>query len=65
LAEPLKVALNPDGGYLVIDGALRLRAIRSIREQDQSRFARISAYLLARAAERSAGRAVTWGFVVP
>ncbi len=47
LAEPLKVALNPDGGYLVIDGALRLRAIRSIREQDQSRFARISAYLLA------------------
>ena len=46
LAEPLKVAANPDGGYLVIDGALRLRAIRSIRDQDPSRFATVAAYLL-------------------
>lgn len=46
LAEPLKVAANPDGGYLVIDGALRLRAVKSIRETDPTRFAKIAAYLL-------------------
>lgn len=46
LAEPLKVAANPDGGYLVIDGALRLRALQSIREKDPTRFTKISAYLL-------------------
>lgn len=46
LAEPLKVAANPDGGYLVIDGALRLGAINSIRETDPSRFQRVPAYLL-------------------
>lgn len=46
LAEPLKVAANPDGGYLVIDGALRLRAVKSIRETDPTRFATIAAYLL-------------------
>ena len=46
LAEPLKVAANPDGGYLVIDGALRLGAINSIRTKDPSRFETISAYLL-------------------
>src|SRR5687768_12926980 len=37
LAEPLKIAQRPPGGFLVIDGALRLRAIRAIREQDSSR----------------------------
>jgi len=46
LAEPLKVACQPDGGYLVIDGNLRLRAIRSIREKEPSRFSRIAAYVL-------------------
>lgn len=46
LAEPLKVAANPDGGYLVIDGALRLRAIESIREKDPTRFETVTAYLL-------------------
>ncbi len=46
LAEPLKVAANPDGGFLVIDGALRLRAIRSIREKDPTRFESVAAYLL-------------------
>lgn len=46
LAEPLKVAAHPDGGYLVIDGALRLRAIKAIREQDPSRFVSVTAYLL-------------------
>lgn len=46
LAEPIKVAANPEGGYLVIDGALRLRAIQSIRESDQTRFESISVYLL-------------------
>lgn len=46
LAEPLKVAANPDGGYLVIDGALRLRAVQSIREKDPTRFELVVAYLL-------------------
>lgn len=46
LAEPLKVAANPEGGFLVIDGALRLRAIRSIRERDTTRFSKIAAYVL-------------------
>lgn len=46
LAEPLKVAANPDGGYLVIDGALRLSAIKSIRAKDPSRFETVPAYLL-------------------
>lgn len=46
LAEPLKVAAAPGGGYLVIDGALRLGAIKSIRAKDPSRFETIPAYLL-------------------
>lgn len=46
LAEPLKVACQPDGDYLVIDGNLRLRAIRSIRERDPSRFSKVAAYVL-------------------
>lgn len=46
LAEPLKVAVHPDGGYLVIDGALRLRAIQSVREKDPTRFEAIPAYVL-------------------
>jgi hypothetical protein len=46
LAEPLKVAQQPDGTYLVIDGMMRLRAIRAIREKDPTRFATVAAYLL-------------------
>ncbi|MDQ6525539.1 ParB/RepB/Spo0J family partition protein [Nocardioides sp. LHD-245] len=46
LAEPLKVAASPDGGYLVIDGALRLGAVKSLREKDSTRFQTIPAYLL-------------------
>jgi hypothetical protein len=45
LAEPLKVAPLPKGGYLVIDGAFRLQAIRAIRKSDPSRFTKIAAYL--------------------
>lgn len=46
LVEPLKVARQTDGAYLVIDGSLRLRAIRAIREKDKSRFDAVPAYLL-------------------
>lgn len=46
LAEPLKVALLPTGEYLVVDGAIRLRAIRSIRELNPARFSHIPAYLV-------------------
>lgn len=46
LAEPLKVARQPNGRYVVIDGNLRLRAIRSIRERDPSRFLKVAAYVL-------------------
>lgn len=46
LAEPIKIAAAPSGGYLVIDGALRLRAIQAIRRSDPSLFPTIPAYLL-------------------
>lgn len=46
LVEPLKVARQPDGTFLVIDGNLRLRAVRAIREKDKSRFDVIPAYVL-------------------
>lgn len=46
LAEPLKVARQLDGSYLVIDGNLRLRAIQSIRAQDASRFQTVAAYVV-------------------
>jgi hypothetical protein len=46
LAEPLKVASLPGDGYLVIDGTMRLRAIRAIRSKDSARFHTVSAYLL-------------------
>jgi ParB-like nuclease domain len=45
LAEPLKVAPLPNG-YIVIDGTMRLRAIRAIRGKDPERFGTVSAYLL-------------------
>ncbi len=46
LAEPLKVAVHPSGGYAVIDGALRLRAILAIREKHPERFERVAVYVL-------------------
>src|SRR5438067_5267471 len=46
LAEPLKVARQPGGGYLVIDGTIRLRAIRAIRDKDPSRFKTVAIYVL-------------------
>ena len=46
LVEPMKVARQPDGGYLVIDGTLRLRAIRSIREKQPDRFKTVPVYVL-------------------
>lgn len=45
LAEPIKVAPLPSGRYLVIDGALRLKAIRSIRESDPNLFETVPAYV--------------------
>ena len=45
LAEPIKVAPLSDGGYLVIDGGLRLQAIRTIRRKHPERFKKIPAYL--------------------
>jgi hypothetical protein len=44
LAEPIKVARQSDGTYLVIDGNLRFRAISSIRQKDPARFRTIAAY---------------------
>jgi hypothetical protein len=46
LAEPIKVASDPNGGYLVIDGVMRLNAIRAIRSKNPDRFTTIPAYLL-------------------
>ena len=45
LAEPLKVAPLPTGRHLVIDGAMRVRAIRAIRVSDPSRFDTVAAYV--------------------
>lgn len=46
LAEPIKVAPLEGDGYLVIDGTMRLRAIRAIREKDPERFRTVPAYVL-------------------
>jgi hypothetical protein len=45
LAEPIKVAPLPNGGYLVVDGLMRLRAIEVIRENDPTAFEKIPAYV--------------------
>ncbi|WP_349878823.1 ParB/RepB/Spo0J family partition protein [Micromonospora sp. HUAS YX12] len=45
LAEPIKVAPLPGGQYLVVDGAMRLRAIRAIRDKDPDVFKTIPAYV--------------------
>lgn len=46
LAEPLKVARHPNGEYLVIDGTMRVRAIRDIRKNHPERFTTVAAYVL-------------------
>ncbi len=46
LAEPLKVAPRAGGGYLVIDGNMRLKAIRAIQELHPDRFETIPVYVL-------------------
>jgi ParB-like nuclease domain len=46
LVEPIKVAKLPEGGYLVIDGIIRLRAVQAIREIQPDRFQTVAAYLL-------------------
>ncbi len=46
LAEPVKVARQPDGSYLLIDGNLRIRAIKAIREKNRERFVTVPAYVL-------------------
>ena len=46
LAEPIKVAPLPEGGYLVIDGMMRLRAVRAIREKQPERFLAVAVYVL-------------------
>jgi hypothetical protein len=45
LAEPIKVAPLPKGGFLVIDGGLRLQAVRALRKANPTRFRTIPAYL--------------------
>ena len=45
LAEPIKVAPLPSGEYLVVDGTLRVRAIRAIREGDSAAFKHVAAYV--------------------
>lgn len=45
LSEPIKVALMPSGHYLVVDGTMRLRAIRAIREAEPDAFSTIPAYV--------------------
>jgi hypothetical protein len=46
LAEPLKVAALPNATYLVIDGTMRLRAIRAIRERTPAKFPTVPVYVL-------------------
>ena len=46
LAEPLKVARLAEGRYLVVDGMIRLRAVRAIREVDPRRFPSVPAYVV-------------------
>lgn len=45
LSEPLKVAPRGDSGYVVIDGAMRLRSLLSIHERDASRFRTVPVYV--------------------
>lgn len=44
LAEPIKVAKQADGHYLIVDGVLRMQAIAALRRDDPSRFESVNAY---------------------
>lgn len=46
LVEPLKVAVLPNGKYLVVDGTMRLKAIAALRLEDPAAFPTIPAYLM-------------------
>ena len=46
LAEPLKAARTTDGRYLVVDGVLRLDAIRTINREDPTRFRVVPVYVV-------------------
>ncbi len=46
LAEPLKVAALPEGGHLVVDGTMRLRAIKAIREVNPAALTSVPAYVV-------------------
>jgi len=46
LVEPIKVALLPNGQYLVIDGIMRLEAISAIRLIDSAAFETVPAYVV-------------------
>ena len=45
IAEPIKAAPLPEGGYVVIDGMMRLRAVQAIRKSQPERFQTIAAYI--------------------
>jgi hypothetical protein len=45
LAEPLKLAKDPEGGYVIIDGILRFQAVVAIRANRPSRFPTVPGYL--------------------
>ncbi len=45
LVEPIKVAPLPKGGYLVVNGTMRFRAINAIRKSDPSAFKTVPAYV--------------------
>src|SRR6185312_14496196 len=45
IAEPMKVAPLPEGGYVVIDGMMRLRAVRAIRNKQPERFQTVAVYV--------------------
>jgi hypothetical protein len=44
LAEPLKVAREPGGGYVIVDGVMRYRAMEGLRASDRSRFSLVPTY---------------------
>jgi hypothetical protein len=46
LAEPIKVAQQSGGTYLVIDGAIRVQAIQGIRQDDPTAFSTVPAYVI-------------------
>lgn len=45
LSEPLKVASQGDSRFVVIDGAMRLRSLKSIHERDRTRFRTVPVYV--------------------